>query len=121
MKQESLGQGIATTALVLSTLIGTPMLAHAESAPGAAQEVVRFGDLNLATPEGDRALLARVRSAAQNVCGPVEFIGSRAGSRAWRDCISSTVRDAILRINEASLTAYYAERLRTRWAWTVGT
>jgi UrcA family protein len=121
MKIQSIGRAVAATAFVLSTSVVAPTLAHAEAASVPAREIVRFADLNLASPEGDRALLARVQDAARNVCGPTEVVGNHLLPRAWRDCVSSTVRDAVLRINDATLTAYYTERLHSRWVWTAGT
>ena len=55
-----------TRTLTLSAALAAALLA----APAHAQrtEAVRYGDLNLATPEGQSALQNRLDKAARNVC-----------------------------------------------------
>jgi len=55
---------------------------------------VRFGDLNLATPEGVAALHARVGQAVSDLCGGTQFRRSLDDEHAFRTCRSETMADA---------------------------
>jgi UrcA family protein len=103
---------VAATLLATFTLMGTASLAHAAAPSDTQQETVRFGDLNLATQAGLQALYLRIQNAARDVCGPSQVAGTRIASGAWKDCVSASIHDAILQINQPSLTAYYAAQLR---------
>jgi len=101
---------IATAALAGGALASTVSPAHAETAADAAQQTVHFGDLNLASPSAVRILYARIRTAAENVCGPSLRPGSRIVSEAWKDCVSGAVHRAVVTIDSRLLTAYYFDR-----------
>jgi UrcA family protein len=65
--------------------------AHAESRPIIQKKLVRYGDLNLASAEGQERLSFRIRHAARAVCGI-------SGSRELRsmtladDCYDNAIR-----------------------------
>ena len=111
---------VAAAMLATVTLMGTASLAHAAAPSEIETQTVRFGDLNLGSQAGLQALYLRIQNAAQNVCGPSLVTGTHLVSEAWRDCVSASVRDAILKINRPSLTAYYATQLRTVSSRTIG-
>ena len=104
---------VAAATLAALTLLGTASLAHAAAPSVSEQVVVRFDDLNLATPAGLQALYLRIQNAARSVCGTPETLGTRVASQAWKECVSTSVRDAIFKVNRPALTAYYATQLRT--------
>ena len=106
---------VAAATLAALTLAGTASLAHADALSDTEKQIVRYGDLNLATQAGLQALYRRIQNAAADVCGPSTVAGTRIVSAAWKDCVSASVRDAILKVNHPSLTAYYAAQLRS-WA-----
>ena len=110
----------AAAMLAALTMLGTASLAHADARSETEQRTVRFGDLNLGTQAGLQALYLRIQNAARDVCGPAEIMGTRLVSTAWKDCVSASVRDAILTINRPSLTAFYATQLRAVTARTAG-
>jgi len=105
---------ISVAAATLATIVlsGIAPAALAGSERDERSQVVRFDDLNLASEAGVRALYLRIRNAAGDVCGPSQLAGSHVVSEAWKDCVSSAVRTAILKVNRPTLTAYYAARLR---------
>jgi UrcA family protein len=109
--------------LAVLALLGThgvAPLAHADSANDAPARSVRFDDLNLSSPAGVQALYVRIQWAAVAVCGPSEITGTRIVSRAWKDCVSSSIREAVLKVNLPPLTAYYAKHLREPSFTTTG-
>jgi len=111
---------LAAATLSALTLLGTASLAHADVPSDTERQTVRFDDLNLTTPAGLQALYLRIQNAAHDVCGPSHVLGSRIVSEAWKECVSASVRDAVLKINRPSLTAYYATQLRGPFSRTTG-
>ncbi len=101
---------LATTVLLTSG--GLSSVAHAIARDDVRSETVRFGDLNLAAPAGVQALYVRIQNAAHDVCGQANVPGTRRASVAWKDCVSDTLRQAILQVGNPSLSTYYANRLR---------
>ena len=111
---------VAAVTLAGLTLIGTASLAHAAAPASTDSVVVRFDDLNLGTQAGLQALYRRIQNAARSVCGSPDVLGSHIASEAWKDCVSESVHDAILKVNRPSLTAYYATQLRSVSSPTTG-
>jgi len=61
-----------TFAIALATLLTGCLAATAQAtvtAKGVQQQVVRYGDLNLASQNDAAILLGRIKSAARTVCG----------------------------------------------------
>jgi UrcA family protein len=67
---------------------------------------VRYGDLNLANPEGAQAMLTRIRHAARQVCEPAPQ--SALEYADWRNCVSNATNGAVSRLNEPMVTAAYS-------------
>jgi UrcA family protein len=107
-------------ATVMLTSAGLPSLAQAVAQDDVRSETVRFDDLNLSTTAGLQALYVRIQNAARDVCGQAEVAGTRVASVAWKDCVSDSVHQAILKINNPSLTAYYGDRLHSPMFTTKG-
>jgi UrcA family protein len=66
-------------------------------------QTVKFQDLNVNTPEGVRALYARIHAAARQVCSsgdPIEQLGARA-------CAKKAEAKAIETVDLPQLTAFY--------------
>jgi UrcA family protein len=103
---------IAAAGITVALLSGVASLAHADVDGIAASRTVRYDDLNLSTQAGVQSLYRRIQNAARDVCGPEDVPGTRLTSRAWKDCVSGSIRQAVLSVNKPALTAYYAVRLR---------
>lgn len=61
-----------TFAIAVATLLTGCMAVTAQAtvrAKGVQQQVVRYGDLNLASQADSQILLSRIKLAARNVCG----------------------------------------------------
>ena len=61
-----------TFAIALATLLTGCLAATAQATvpvKGVQQQVVRYGDLNLASEADSAILLGRIKAAARNVCG----------------------------------------------------
>jgi UrcA family protein len=75
---------------------------------------VRFADLNLDTAEGTRTLYARIRSAAQTVCGPSFSLWDGSRLAWWKDCYRSSTAEAVAQIDRPRLTALHLHTMPTR-------
>lgn len=73
--------------------------------------VVRFGDLDLTRSDGVAALYGRLKHAAQTVCAPQDG-GDLPSKRRYETCWTDALSRAVLKVNQAGLTAYYCARLK---------
>jgi UrcA family protein len=97
-----------------SALLGLALcssLAMAAADGVVATRVVSYADLNLSSPQGVAALYRRITVAAEEVCGPAEWPGSRVPTPEYRDCVSHAVADAIRRVNRPGLSDYHLHQL----------
>jgi UrcA family protein len=91
---------LATAGLVAS--------AAAQSMPdpwGVRSQRVSYRDLNLNDGSGARILMARVRRAAGNVCGPDEFVGLTGGRQQYYRCVETATARAVAELNNPTVTA----------------
>jgi UrcA family protein len=66
---------------------------------------VSYRDLNINDEAGARILLARVRHAAGNVCGPDEFVGLTDGRRQFARCVEEATTRAVAALNNPTVSA----------------
>lgn len=73
--------------------------------------VVRFGDLNVSSPDGAAALYHRIYTAAYEVCGTVDtdrrYLPDPLGLHT---CVHHSVRNAVAKVNQPALSAIYNTR-----------
>jgi UrcA family protein len=99
---------IRTALLVGCSLAGALGVAQAATPDDAAPTiVVRYGDLNLATEAGARALYQRLSIAAREVC-PLEDSKSLAQMAYSHTCRSQAIARAVHDINSPQLAALQA-------------
>ena len=92
-------------------------LGYAVSAGSASAETsqsltkrVTYGDLNLDSQDGAKVFHARVRSAAEFVCSPLE--GSELSrQRTWHACINEVLAAAVMQVNKPAVTALHNQSL----------
>jgi UrcA family protein len=87
----------------------------------APTRVVRFGDLDLGTSRGVKALYVRIRTAAQAVCGEYERPDSLVPSAAFEQCVRTAIESAVAQVNVPALAAYYQNRRTVRPLLTIAT
>ena len=120
MKVSRVTRSIAAALLTVVTLTGVLSLAHADPLFDVATRTVRYDDLNLATPVGVEALYRRIQDAARDACGPSVVTGTHIVVESWKDCVNTSVRQAVLAVDRPALTTYYANRLRLPFAKNAG-
>jgi UrcA family protein len=102
----------ALTALTACLLVGAAGSAHAAVADDGAPAVhVSYGDLNLASDQGTRALYARIVSAARAVCHADEVdIRDLWALSSERSCERQAIARAVNDVHSARLAALSAAR-----------
>ena len=66
-------------------------------------QVVKFGDLNLASDAGAQALYQRIKLAARRVCAGADT-DDRFGNLEYRNCMKQAVDNAVAKIDRPTLT-----------------
>jgi UrcA family protein len=95
-------------ALIGGAVLSSHVLAGVPSDPPSI--TVKFADLNLQTPAGVEALYKRIHSAATQVC---DSGGDRNLSILTYDrkCAAATETQAIEKVNNAALSAFYQSKM----------
>ena len=111
---------IKTTSTHLRTVFATAILCALSAgllgvtarADGITERsvTVKYGDLNLAKPEGASALYSRIVGAAHDVCDlPAEGLTFRAEAQACRE---KAIANAVIKVGHPELTAIYNAKNR---------
>jgi len=98
---------IAATALTFGALGHVAMAAP----NGAAQPLtatVNFEDLDISKESGAAALYQRLRTAARQVCAPLESNGDLAMKAKFRSCYRQALSNAVLTVDQVAVTAMHA-------------
>jgi UrcA family protein len=99
-------RGVIATAIFSALALSfTAVSAAADSNP-VRSSVVKFGDLNLSSPEGADTLYRRIRGAASNVCWLTTGADDPAKTLV-AGCIHKAVSDAVSKVNNPALFAVY--------------
>ena len=69
--------------------------AHAQGDVSERQVVVNYGDINVASQDGAKALYTRVNFASAEVCGYEPIIGDIAASQAFKACTQAARERAV--------------------------
>lgn len=94
---------IATFGALASSMSGVCTAANSTDAP---QSTVKYGDLDVSSPQGAVALYTRIRHAADMVCRPLDD-RDLASQRRMQSCIRNAITDAVTKVNEPALFAVY--------------
>ena len=68
-------------------------------------KTVKFSDLDLSKPEGQKALLTRIHGAAGEVCAPKPETKDVNGSAGYKKCVGDAVSGAVAKVGNPGLTA----------------
>jgi UrcA family protein len=88
-------------------LASVTISAHAdEAANGVPTHTVRYSDLDINTRAGATVLYARIRIAAQQVCGDADS-QQLVVSAAVRGCVNRAIYTSVRSVNSPKLTSVY--------------
>lgn len=103
-------RALTAVGALAACLIGAAGSALAASPTDGATSVrVAYGDLNLASDQGNSALYARIRAAARQVCF-VDSVDMRDLARyaAARSCEAHAIANAVQAVHNPGLAAIYS-------------
>jgi UrcA family protein len=103
------GTFAASFFLFATTALGGSVLAA--EAPKYDTAIVSYGDLNLESKAGARALYARLRNGAEDVCSSFEG-RDRVFKRLWQTCFDQAVAAAVVRVDSPELTSLHKQTVR---------
>jgi len=107
----------STASLAANLLAFTVMLVGGQAVAAEAREydtaVVAYGDLNLESKPGARALYARLRNGAEDVCASLEG-RDLLFKRLWKSCFDQAVMAAVVKIDRPELTSLHNHTVN-RW------
>jgi UrcA family protein len=83
---------------------------QAAEEPRHDRTIVSYGDLNLDSSQGTRALYARLRNSAENVCSAFEG-RDLFFKRLWQVCFDQAVAAAVGQVNRPVLTILHNQTL----------
>jgi UrcA family protein len=111
MKSAIKTQSKSTAFILAATVVALACAASAGRAladqPGEAlSKKVTYGDLDLESQQGAKALYARLRFAAREVCVPFESI-ELSRQRVWRNCVDNALDSAVAQVNKTRVTALH--------------
>jgi UrcA family protein len=107
----------ALSALAVGAFVATATLPAAADGILVSESIeVRYGDLDLDTAAGIAELYARLKNAAERVCGTgykpqVLFL-----AHSWRTCVKAALEQGIAAVDRPALTAYHATQSGPRVA-----
>jgi UrcA family protein len=92
----------APFAVALAVLAASPAAVQAAGFEQHSQKVY-FGDLNLASDDGQAALKSRIEFAAGEVCGGNEVHRGLGENITYKACRADTVSDGLAAVHKASV------------------
>ena len=92
--------------VLLATLMGSTLAAATEMTADVRTRVVQFADLDLTRSAGVMVLYARIKSAAREVCKPINA-RALAASQAAHECLAESIARAVADVNAPALTGYH--------------
>lgn len=112
----SMTQAILLRGLVAAGILGALSCGIATAGTAVMGEetqgmIVRYEDLNLASPQGAAALYHRIVSAAHQVCELPDG-GSLSSRSRERNCFHKALTDAVTKVGQPQLTAVYNQQNR---------
>jgi UrcA family protein len=107
------------SALALIGAVASPLSAgaYAVNMLEPPARVVGFKDLDLTRQAGVQVLYTRIKSAAREVCEPLDAWTLRL-LRQDLDCRADAIGRAVADVNSAALTTYYLTKTKARAAGT---
>ena len=103
----------AAAVALAAGLAALALPAHAQNSkpdPVVQHTDVTYGDLDLSTAKGARAMYTRIQSAARRVCGqPSKEIEEK---RAFDACVASAANQAVADLDSPLVTALHQDKQR---------
>jgi UrcA family protein len=86
--------------------VSAAAMCSADDRTDVPQEVVKYADLNLSSPQGANALYSRIRAAAERACRPFDRRDLRSKIQ-MQACVTTAVADAVTKVGHPGVVAIY--------------
>jgi UrcA family protein len=103
---------VFVSAMVGALAVGSTAPSFAADSVAVPSITVKFGDLNVASPEGASALYGRIRMAAKEVCSPLSARDLASQARMGA-CVHKAIADAVTKVNQPALFLVYNQHNKT--------
>ena len=101
-------RGLIVTVILSALAAGYATIGAAADTTDVPQVVVKFGDLNLSSPQGANKLYNRLAAAAQAVCKSFAVDNRDLGAQARVNaCLHRAIADAVTKVGQPELFAIY--------------
>jgi UrcA family protein len=99
----------ALLSTVACSFVVTPASAGTIDPP---TQTVKFADLDVAQPRDAAILYSRIRTAAEELCSPLQGSGMGLATRAAKvhTCVQHSIAGAVASVGKPALSAVYAAR-----------
>jgi UrcA family protein len=98
---------VLAASIVATLATGFAVPAGATDDGGVRKMTVKFGDLDISSPQGAASLYARIRAAARSVCTQPDDLWHRGDS-----CVQKAISDAVTQVNQSALFIVYNEHYK---------
>lgn len=110
MNTNETARHLARLALLAGLCTAAPLYAGAVAATPTQSVTVHFGDLNLQSDAGIRALYSRIQAATRVVCSP-EPAGDRLAMLQFKACRSEALSNAVAQVGSPALAALHRSKV----------
>jgi UrcA family protein len=101
----------ALSALAIGAFVATATLPAAADGVLVSESIeVRYGDLDLDSAAGIAHLYARLKNAAEQVCGTGYRPQALFLAYRWRTCVAAALEQGVTAVDRPALTAYHAAK-----------
>jgi UrcA family protein len=104
-------RGFIASAIFGVLTTGVATISTAADGAEFLQTIVKYGDLNISTPQGAAALYNRIHAAAEGVCWPLDR-GDAVSKMNVAACVHKAIAGAVTSVDQPALTVVYNAKHR---------
>jgi UrcA family protein len=106
-------RGLIAAAILSALASSFAAVSTAADNQETTSQTVKYGDLDVSSPQGAAKLYGRIVRAAENVCGKRDIPSHDLYFRASvRDCVKKSIADAVTKVGQPELLAVYNSKNR---------
>src|SRR5271170_4093158 len=99
-------RGLIATAIFSALASSFTAVCAAADGTDAPSVIVKYGDLNVSSPQGAAALYGRIRVAAEAVCPHLDH-GDLLSKTHMNVCVNKAIAGAVTKVDQPALFAVY--------------
>jgi UrcA family protein len=111
IKSQFIATAILTASFLVLSSAAMGDTVQAVGTPLYDRTIVAFGDLNLDSQQGTKALYARLRNGAVDVCSAFEG-RDLFFKRLWQTCFDQAIAAAVVQVNRSRLTTLHSQTVK---------